>query len=171
MKLKIIATLFILFMIPIASIAQEDEDEQIPEISFLKFQRSKFVLLDTDKFPIKRGLKRNDMEALLEGNSDALKHYRTFRVLKPIKITTRFVGLAGVVAGLALVPDYGDTGWIIYGSGLGVLLAVQLPIAIIAGSQAGKAVDSHNMIMAKQKEKYSLNISVTSNGLGLVLKF
>lgn len=173
MKLTLVAAFFLLIASPLVATAQEnqDEEEQKPEITFLKFQRSKFVLLDADKFPVKRGLKKNDMEALLEGNSDALRHYRTYRALKPIKITTRFVGLAGVATGLLLVPDYGDTGWIIYGCGLGMLLAVQLPIAIVAGSQAGKAVDEHNMVMSKNKEKYSLYLMGNANGIGLALNF
>ncbi len=173
MKIRLLTTLLMLFAIPIVSVAQDDDskEEDKPEISFLKFQRSKFILLDAEKFPIKRGLKKNHMEALLEGNSDALKHYNRFRTLRTMKHVTRGVGLAAIVTGLALVPEYDDVGWGIMTGGVLFMLGVQLPIAISAGSQAGKAVDDHNTIMSKNKEKYSLHMGVTGNGIGLVLNF
>lgn len=171
--MKKLLTFLLFACLPSISFAQETEQDknEVPEITFLKFQRSKFILLDADKFPIKRGLKKNDMEALLEGNSDALKHYHRFRTLRTMKHVTRGVGLAAIVTGLALVPEYDDVGWGVMTGGVLFMLGVQLPIAISAGSQAGKSVDYHNTIMAKNKEKYTLNIGITNGGVGLVLNF
>lgn len=173
MNIKTIFSSLILFVLPLFAYAQETEKDnnEVPEITFLKFQRSKFILLDADKFPIKRGLKKNDMEALLEGNSDALKHYYRFRTLRTMKHVTRGVGLAAIVTGLVLVPEYDDVGWSVMTGGILFMLGVQLPIAISAGSQAGKSVDYHNTIMAKNKEKYTLNMGITNGGIGLVLNF
>lgn len=163
-----------LLTLSLSCYSQETEDTK-PEITFLKFQRSKFILLDEDKMPVKRGLSKNDMEGLLEGNTEALKHYYKFRKLRTMKHVTRSIALAGAVTSIVFISSSNyqtqDIGYGVLSGSILFMVGVQLPIAISAGSQAGKAVDEHNMIMSKNKKMYSLYIGATSTGIGLALNF
>ncbi len=153
----------------------QDSDTEVPDFSYLKFKRSKFSLLDDKGITIMQKVPRSQMVELLTDHPTAYNHYNTYRTFRTLKYVTRGIFAVTIVTAFVMITsdDYetSDRGWNVGIAGLGFMLAVQLPISIIAGSQAGKAVDRYNYDIKKEREKYSLSIGAGKNGIGLALNF
>lgn len=152
---------------------ENQSNEENPDIYFLKYKHSKFLLLDEDGNVLKHKLKSNDLFAMFTDHEEALKHYKAYRTLKVVKYITRGVALGTMIYGWWIAEDGegNDAGWGIMAAGGLFLVGVSIPVGIIAGSQAGKSVDEYNYLMDKEKRKYSLNLGLTQHGIGLVLNF